>query len=120
MRNTLAMRSIPTEAVIAAMAATLFSAAASADSGGFFFDSATPTAPKQRATFSAEQRDRILKDAYACNRVGQSPDERERCRTREMAAEQAILERTLANHQAANPQRKEMQRLYERMSPMQR
>lgn len=119
MRNTLAMRSIPTEAVIAAMAATFFSAAASAGSGGFFFDSAAP-APRQRAAFPAEQRERLLGDAYACNRAGQSPDERERCKAREIAAEQAISERTLANHQAANPQRREMQRLYERMSPLQR
>lgn len=119
MRNTLAMRSIPTEAVIAAMAATFFSAVASAGSGGFFFDSGTP-APRQRAAFPAEQRERLLADAYACNRAGQSPGESERCKAREIAAEQAISERILANHQAVELQRKEMRRLYERMSPLQR
>jgi hypothetical protein len=118
MCNTVAMRSIPTEVLIA-MAAMFFSAAASAGSGGFFFDSGTP-APRPRAAFQAEQREQILADAYACNRPDQSPDERERCKAKEVAAKQAVLDRTTANHQAAEPQRMEMRRLYERMSPLQR
>lgn len=118
MCNTVAMRSIPTEVLIA-MAAMLFSATAGAGSGGFFFDSETP-APRPRAAFQAEQREQILADAYACNRAGKSPDEVERCKAREVAVRQAILDRIVTNHQAAEPQRREMRRLYERMSPLQR
>jgi Spy/CpxP family protein refolding chaperone len=102
-----------------AMAAMFFSAAASAGSGGFFFDSGTQ-APSPRAAFQTEQREQILADAYACNRVGQPPDEVERCKAREAAVKQAIMDRVVANHQAAEPQRREMRRLYERMSPLQR
>lgn len=93
----------------------LVSAVAHAESGAFFFDSADlPSRP--RAAFAAEQRERLLADAYDCNKAGKSMDETVRCQERTRAALQAIAERTRQNHQAAMPQRQEMRRLHQNAS----
>lgn len=68
---------------------------------------------RQRGALPADQRERLLRGAYACNRDGLLPDEQRRCLTLEIAARQAISERTVANHQSAEPQRQQMRRLYE-------
>lgn len=71
---------------------------------------------RQRGTLPADQRERLLRDAYACNREGLFPDEQRRCQAREIAARQAISERTVANHQSAETQRQKLRRLYEERS----
>lgn len=98
------------------LSGTIFSVAAIADSGSFFFDSEAAQG-KQRAAFSAQQRDRLLVNAYACNKSAKSPVEAEACKEREMSARRQIQERTLANHKAAEHMRMEMRGLYESMSP---
>lgn len=85
-----------------------------ADQVGFFGFHADGA--RQRGALPADQRERLLRDAYACNREGLLPDEQRRCLTLEIAARQAISERTVANHQSAEPQRQQMRRLYEERS----
>lgn len=88
--------------------------AAFADQGSFMGFQAV--GPRQWGTLPAGQRESLLRDAHACNRPGQSPDQRERCQDRQRAARQAVLEQTVANHQATVPQRQEMRRLYDEQS----
>ena len=82
-----------------------------ADQVGFFGFHADGA--RQRGALPADQRERLLRDAYACNREGLLPDEQRRCLTLEIAARQVISGRTVANHQSAEPQRQELRRLYE-------
>lgn len=78
--------------------------------GSFFQDRAQPQ--RQRATFSDRERDKLLQEAYACNRPGKTPEEQQRCQAREAQARQMISERTRANHQLAEPQLQELRQLY--------
>lgn len=89
--------------------------AAFADQGSFLGFQAV--GPRHWGTLPAEQRERLLRDAYACNRPpGQSLDQRERCQDRQRAARQAVLDQAVANHRLAGSQRQEMRRLYEEQS----
>jgi hypothetical protein len=83
---------------------------AHADGNFFFQDQAQPQ--RQRATFSDRERDRLLQEAYACNRPGKTPEEQQLCRAREARARQMISERTRANHRLAEQQIQELRRLY--------
>lgn len=96
----------PTLAVLALVGA----GTAHADGSLFFQDQTQPQ--RQRATFSDQERGRLLQDAYACNRPGKTPEEQQRCLAREAQARQMISERTRANHQRAEPQLQELRQLY--------
>lgn len=95
----------PTLAVLALVGA------GTAHADGSFF-SQDQAQPQRRATFSDQERGRLLQDAYACNRPGKTPEEEQRCQAREEQARQMISERTRANHQRAEPQLQELRRLY--------
>ena len=88
--------------------------AAFAEQGSFLGFQAV--GPRRWGTLPAEQRERLLRDAYACNRPGQSLDQRERCQDRQRAARQAVLDQAVANHRLAGSQRQEMRGLYEEQS----
>ncbi len=77
--------------------------------GSFFFQDQPQ---RQRATFSDQERGRLLQDVYACNRPGKTPEEQQRCQAREAQARQMIAERTRANHQMAEPQLQKLRQLY--------
>ena len=81
-----------------------------ADGSLFFQDQTQPQ--RQRATFSDQERGRLLRDAYTCNWPGKTPEEQQRCLAREEQARQMISERTRANHQLAKPQLQELRQLY--------
>ncbi|WP_126448254.1 hypothetical protein [Sulfuricystis multivorans] len=83
---------------------------AHADGSFFFQDQTQPQ--RQRATFSDQERDKLLQDAYACNRPGKTPEEQQRCQEREARAREIVSERTRANHQLAEPQLQELRQLY--------
>jgi len=85
-----------------------------ADQGGFF--GFQRDGARQRVALPADQRERLLRDAYTCNRQGVLPDDQRRCQAREIAARQAISERAVANHQSAEGLRQEIRRLYEERS----
>ena len=73
---------------------------------------------RQKGTLPAEQRERLLRDTSACNRPGQSPERQQRCQDLQRGTRQAVLDKTVANHQATGPQRQEMRRLYEERSAL--
>gem|GEM_PF-6591961 len=99
-------------ALMLAVLALVGAGTAHADGSFFFQDQAQQQPQRQRATFSDQERDRLLQDAYACNRPGKTPEEQQRCLAREAQARQMISERTRANHQRAEPQIQELRRLY--------
>lgn len=66
---------------------------------------------RRMAAFSKDERDKLLRDAYACNKPNKSPEEQNECRAREEAARSAIAERIRANHQAAKPSIEEARRI---------
>lgn len=92
------------------LAVLTFLGSATAHADGSFFFQDQPQ--RQRATFSDQERGRLLQDAYACNRPGKTPEEQQRCLAREAQARQMISERTRANHQLAEPQLHELRQLY--------
>ena len=95
---------------LAAVLLPLWAASTNAQGSFFFQDQDHP--PRQRATFSDQERGRLLQDAYACNRPGKTLEEQQRCLAREAQARQMISERTRANHQLAEPQLQELRQLY--------
>lgn len=97
--------------LLMALAIMLGSAETAHADGSFFFQDQTQP-QRQRATFSDQERERLLQDAYACNRPGKTPEEQQRCQAREAQARQMISERTRANHRLAEPQLQELRRLY--------
>lgn len=99
--------------VVAATAGAAF-----ADESGFFGFQAGGY--RQRSTLPAEQRERLLRDTHACNQPYQSPDQQQRCQELQRGARQAVLDKTIANHQVIAPQRQEMRRLYEEQSVLPR
>lgn len=96
---------VPTLAVLALIGA----GTAHADGSFFFQDQTQPQ--RQRATFTDQERVRLLQDAYACNRTGKTSEEQQRCQAREAQARQMIAERTRANHQLAEPQLQQLRQL---------
>ena len=95
---------------LAAVVLPLWAVTSNAQGGFFYRDQDHP--PRQRATVSDQERDRLLQDTYACNRPGKTPEEQQRCLAREAQTRQMISERTRANHQLAEPQLQELRQLY--------
>jgi hypothetical protein len=92
------------------LAVLTFLGSATAHADGSFFFQDQPQ--RQRATFSDQERGRLLQDAYACNQPGKTPEEQQRCQAHEAQSRQIIAERTRANHQLAEPQLRELRQLY--------
>jgi hypothetical protein len=68
---------------------------------GFFFGGREPDKPM--AAYTGPERDRLLSDAYACNRADRpSPDGRP-CTDRHRQAREIIAERIRLNHRRAAP-----------------
>lgn len=100
--------------IIFALAIVLGVGAQAARADGSFFFQNGQEPQRQRAALPDQERDRLLQDAYACNRPGKTPEEQQRCLAIEAQARQMISERTRANHGLAEQQIQELKSIHRR------
>jgi len=86
--------------------------AARADGSFFFQNGQEPQ--RQRAALPDQERDRLLRDAYACSRPGKTPQEEQRCRALDERVRQTVSERVRANHGLAGQQIQELKSIHRR------
>jgi hypothetical protein len=80
--------------------------------GGFFFDGQPEG--RRTAIITKDKREKLLRDAYACNKPNKSLEEQNECQAHEEAARTAMNELIRANHQAAQPMIEEARRINNR------
>lgn len=87
---------------------------AEADQGSFFFGTENKTSSSRpTAHFNDATRQRLLQIAHACNMAKKSPDEQRQCDEWERQARDSIASLTRQLHRQVEPQRVELQFLYQ-------